>query len=143
MKFSSSKRTLGIYNKLREPPVKRFVKSTVSYCPKKKIGKLVTLYFLAQDHQDFGTPQKCLGPQLDQTCGSQDPDSKILMSSPVVKDPFPWTSPPPPLSPLQNSPFHDFTSVVVLLPSRKPLMKSNMLLPISLLILEMVCGSRK
>ena len=108
MKFSSSKRTLGIYNKLREPPVKRFVKSTVSYCPKKKIGKLVTLYFLAQDHQDFGTPQKCLGPQLDQTCGSQDPDSKILMSSPVVKDPFPWTSPPPPPFPPPKQSFPRF-----------------------------------
>ena len=30
--------------------------------------------FLAEGHQDFGTPKKCLGPQFGRTCGSQDPD---------------------------------------------------------------------
>ena len=37
--------------------------------------------FLAEGHQDFGTPKKCLGPQFGRTCGSQDPDWKILVPS--------------------------------------------------------------
>ena len=35
--------------------------------------------FLGEGHQDFGTYPKCVGPQLDRTCWSEDPDWKILV----------------------------------------------------------------
>ena len=37
--------------------------------------------FLGEGHQDFGTHPNCLLPQFDLTCGSEDPDWKILVTS--------------------------------------------------------------
>ena len=37
--------------------------------------------FLGEGHQDFGTHPNCLRPQFDWTCGSEDPDWKILVTS--------------------------------------------------------------
>ena len=42
---------------------------------------ITTKNVLEEGHQDFGTHGKCLGPQFDRTCGSEDPDWKILAPS--------------------------------------------------------------